>query len=77
MEAYYASIYGIIMLSFIVVLGGAPRLPSYVLIIPVLFFIIHIIMIVIHAIYAFYKSVEGIETVFNARRSHCFLGCVL
>jgi hypothetical protein len=60
MVAYYLGIHAIIMFFLIVVLGGALNpdvlLPSYVLIIPVLFLIIHIITVVIHAIYAFYKS---------------------
>ena len=51
---YYSILYGILGLSLSVTILG-DRFPSYVLIIPVLFFIIHIITVVIHAIYAFYK----------------------
>jgi hypothetical protein len=52
MVAYYFSIYMIIIFSFLFV---PMLLPSYALIIPVLFLIIHIITVAIHAIYAFYK----------------------
>jgi hypothetical protein len=82
MVAYYLDIYAIIMLLFIVVLGGALNpdvlLPSYVLIIPVLFLIIHIITVVIHAIYAFYKSEKSIEAVLMLGSLLAFLGlCVI
>jgi hypothetical protein len=80
MVAYYLGIYAIIMFFLIVVLGGALNpdvlLPSYVLIIPVLFLIIHTIIIVIHAIYAFYKSEKSIEAVLML--GSLFLGaCVI
>jgi hypothetical protein len=86
MKTYYLVISEILALLFLVIILGPYvdvklRFPSYVLIIPVLFFIIHIIIVVIHAIYAFYarrKSVEGIETVFMLGGLLVFLGvCVI
>jgi cytochrome bd-type quinol oxidase subunit 2 len=82
MKTYYLVIHTILTLLFIVVLGGAlypgVRFPSYVFIIPVLFFIIHIIMIVIHAIYAFDKSEKSIEAVLILGSLLVFLGvCVI
>jgi hypothetical protein len=85
MESYYLFIHGILGLSFFVTILGVNdpdverRFPSYVLIIPVLFFIIHIITVVIHAIYVFYKSVvKNIEAVLVLGGLIVFLGvCVI
>ena len=82
---YYFILYGILGLSFFVTILGVTspdveqRFPSYVLIIPVLFFIIHIITVVIHAIYVFYKSVvKNIEAVLVLGGLIVFLGvCVI
>jgi hypothetical protein len=88
MKAYYALIYAILGLSLLYTITGVnasdlklnfPSFPSYVLIIPVLFFIVHIITVVIHAIYVFYKSVvKNIETVLMLGGLIVFLGvCVI
>jgi hypothetical protein len=91
---YYTILYVILGFSFLVTISGVNspdvehRFPSYVLIIPVLFFIIHIITVVIHAIYVFYKSVvknyvlykseESIEAVLVLGGLIVFLGvCVI
>ena len=70
---YYFIIYGILGFLFVVIFGAAlyphALFPSYVLIIPVLFFIIHIITVVIHAIYVFYKSVVENYVFYKSEKS--------